>query len=289
MADGDEPKTDPCRYKGDDPVALALSSAKEITAQSKEATDKVLSNISAFVRDCERRASACELDIGVLKALLIDVKNNSIERFTAQREAVSLALAAAKETTAIAQQTADRAVAKAEAAAGKEYLESQIEGLRESFTAQIVAQKEAINAALVAAKDALTAALASAEKAIAKAEQSNDKRFESVNEFRKTLGDQTVTFIARNEYSVQYNAIASRLTSLESRLDRGEGRSGISDPSVNSAISELKNEVRGLNKSTDISGGRTAAVKDNTTTFIAIGAVVVAVIVPILIRVLEGL
>lgn len=215
-----------CRYDKDDAeaVSLALSAVKETTDQAKLTTDKVLAGINDALKGLELRSGASESDIAVLKALLVEVKNSSVAQFTAQREAVSLALAAAKETTAIAQATADKAVAKAEAAADKSYLESQIGGLRESFTAQIVAQKEAINAALVAAKDALTAALASAEKAIAKAEQASDKRFESVNEFRETLSDQTGTFIARNEYSVQYNAIADRLTALEKSRNEGFGR-----------------------------------------------------------------
>lgn len=179
-----------------------------------------------ILREVERRASKNESNIAVLDAQLTDVKAGISDRFANQREATALALAAAKETTAIAQNTADKAVAKAEAAAGKEYLESQIEGLRSSFSAQIIAQKEAINAALVAAKDALTAALASAEKAISKAEEATEKRFASVNEFRQTLSDQTQTFIARGEYSVQLAAIYDRLASLEKSRseDLGKGR-----------------------------------------------------------------
>lgn len=212
-----------------DAVSLALSAAKETADQAKVATDRLIAELNAIAKDTERRTCDAESRLSVLDALLVEVKNSSIERFAAQRESVALALAAAKETTEIAQMTADRAVAKAEAAAGKEYLESQIEGLRSSFTAQIVAQKEAINAALVAAKDALTAALASAEKAIAKAEEASNKRFDAITEAMKALTNQTSTFIARNEYSVQYTSIADRLTSLESRIDKGEGVSRGSD------------------------------------------------------------
>lgn len=224
MAPNPDPSGNFCKYRDADAVSLALSAVKETTGQAQITVDKALSDLSNIIRDLERRESASESDVAVLKAMLSEVKGNSIERFTAQREAVSLALAAAKETTQIAQATADRAVAKAEAAAGKEYLESQIEGLRSSFSAQIIAQKEAINAALVAAKDALTAALASAEKAIAKAEEATNKRFDSVNEFRKTLTDQTASFIPRNEYAVQDKAISERLSALEKSKSEGFGR-----------------------------------------------------------------
>jgi hypothetical protein len=85
-----------------------------------------------------------------------------------------------------------------------------------------------------AAHEAVAAALASAEKAVGKAELAAERRFESVNEFRKTLSDQTSTFIPRAEYDASNSAIESkvsinsdRVSALElrltSRLDRGEG------------------------------------------------------------------
>lgn len=207
-----------CQYSREEAEkanSLALTAVKETTNQSRESIDKIVTELKEAISKVDRRANDNESEVRVIMSQLLDVKSFSVERFSAQREAVSLALAAAKETTAIAQATADRAVAKAEAAAGKEYLESLITGLRSSFSEQIVAQKEAINAALVAAKDALTAALASAEKAIAKAEEATNKRFESVNEFRRTLGDQTSLFVQRNEYSVLSNAIIDRISVLE--------------------------------------------------------------------------
>lgn len=50
-----------------------------------------------------------------------------------------------------------------------------------------------------AQEQAVAFALASAEKAVTKAELAAEKRFESVNEFRNQLKDQTGTFITRNE------------------------------------------------------------------------------------------
>lgn len=92
--------------------------------------------------------------------------------------------------------------------------------------------------ALLAAKDlrdqqrfdaqsqALAAALLAAEKAVDKANTANEKRFESVNEFRQALTDQTSTFPSR----VELNALSDRVTDLATRLDRTEGRStGLSD------------------------------------------------------------
>jgi len=50
-----------------------------------------------------------------------------------------------------------------------------------------------------AQEQAVAFALASAEKAVTKAELAAEKRFESVNEFRNQLKDQTGTFLTRNE------------------------------------------------------------------------------------------
>jgi len=63
-------------------------------------------------------------------------------------------------------------------------------------------------------------ALIAAEKAVAKAETANEKRFESVNEFRKTLSDQTASFPSR----VELQALADRVADLATRLDKAEGR-----------------------------------------------------------------
>ncbi|PYC66002.1 hypothetical protein C7C45_26970 [Micromonospora arborensis] len=67
-------------------------------------------------------------------------------------------------------------------------------------------------------------ALASADKAVTKAETATEKRFESVNEFRQTLSDQTKTFIARVEFEVVRDSHAAHIADLASRLDKLEGK-----------------------------------------------------------------
>ena len=95
-------------------------------------------------------------------------------------------------------------------------------------------QTKALDAAFKAAEQAVAVALSNAEKATAKAELAAERRFESVNEFRKALTDQTATFIPRAEYDTAHAALTERVTSsadrvaalelrLTSRLDRGEG------------------------------------------------------------------
>jgi hypothetical protein len=92
----------------------------------------------------------------------------------------------------------------------------------------------AMRTALEAAEKAVATALTSAEKAVAKAEVAADKRFESVNEFRQQLSDQTATFPTRNEMDTRFQALRSdtdrnqqRIGELElrltSRLDTAQG------------------------------------------------------------------
>jgi hypothetical protein len=105
--------------------------------------------------------------------------------------------------------------------------------LREHFAA-LMAEKDvrdqqrfdAQAQALMAADRAVQTAMVAAERAVAKAEAANEKRFESVNEFRKTLSDQASSFPSR----VELHALAERVTDLAARVDKTEGRStGMSD------------------------------------------------------------
>jgi hypothetical protein len=98
----------------------------------------------------------------------------------------------------------------------------------------MTAQQTAMSTAMTAADAAVKAALTAAETAVNKAEVATEKRFESVNEFRKTLTDQTAQFMTRDEVSVRIEALqaiqarsSEALASLElrlsSRLDLGKG------------------------------------------------------------------
>jgi hypothetical protein len=66
--------------------------------------------------------------------------------------------------------------------------------------------------------------LASSDKAILKAEAATEKRFESVNEFRQTLSDQTKTFISKVEFEALRDTTGTRIAGLSSRLDKIEGK-----------------------------------------------------------------
>ena len=83
-----------------------------------------------------------------------------------------------------------------------------LDGLRLMLNERYATQTKALDAAFKAAEQAVQTALASQEKAVSKAEAAADKRFESVNEFRQQLSDQTATFPSRAEVSTRMDSMA---------------------------------------------------------------------------------
>jgi len=62
-----------------------------------------------------------------------------------------------------------------------------------------------------AQQQGVSAALEAAEKAVNKAEAAAEKRFKSVNEFRKQLSDQAATFMPRAEYDTAHDALIEKM------------------------------------------------------------------------------
>lgn len=89
--------------------------------------------------------------------------------------------------------------------------------------AAFLAQQTAMQTALTAAERAVQTALLSAEKAVGKAEVATEKRFESVNEFRAQLSDQTNGFLPREVADAAFADLRSQVAALQGRLDRSEG------------------------------------------------------------------
>lgn len=65
---------------------------------------------------------------------------------------------------------------------------------------------------------------AATKTAIGKAEAANEKRFESVNEFRAAMADQSALFISRREVEASNHSQAEKIASLTDRINRSEGR-----------------------------------------------------------------
>jgi len=99
-------------------------------------------------------------------------------------------------------------------------IDDQDRFLRERYEGQI----RALEAALEAAEKAVFAQLAATKEAITKADNANEKRFESVNEFRRTLTDLSATFIPRVEADAKFGALTDKWDTASAKLDKSEGR-----------------------------------------------------------------
>jgi hypothetical protein len=161
------------------------------------------------------------------------LREHLVQKLTDQREALRQEIDA--ERHAVRQQIADlRDSGRLMTTDLRESVRSQAEDHRRMLDERYATQTKALDAAFKAAEQAVAVALANAEKATGKAEMAAERRFESVNEFRKALTDQTATFIPRAEYDTAHAALSDRVSAnaervaalelrITSRLDRGEG------------------------------------------------------------------
>lgn len=86
------------------------------------------------------------------------------------------------------------------------------------------AQQLALRDALISQEKAVNAALSAAQEAVQKAETAAEKRFDSVNEFRAQLADQTATLLPRREYDAQHKALEDRMALIEQSTNKSAGR-----------------------------------------------------------------
>jgi len=104
------------------------------------------------------------------------------------------------------------------------YLEAKITAEHDLTSQRFLDRDKAVEAALLSAERAVAAAFTTAQNAVAKAEVAQEKRLDSVNEFRAQLIDQTATFIPRSEAEQRIATNADKIDALDARIDRTETR-----------------------------------------------------------------
>jgi hypothetical protein len=93
-------------------------------------------------------------------------------------------------------------------------MQQRMDELRQKFMDERqTASDKRTNEALLAVKESAALALESAKEANRKSELQSDKRFDSVNEFRKTLADQTSTFVPRPEFAAAMSSLTDKFES----------------------------------------------------------------------------
>ncbi len=101
----------------------------------------------------------------------------------------------------------------------KEYIESLLAERAVRIEQRIDTIESSIALGFTQSANAVKSALDAADRAVQKAETAAEKRFESVNEFRNTLGDQQRNLIPRTEAQVLINALADKISDLTKQLD----------------------------------------------------------------------
>jgi uncharacterized FlaG/YvyC family protein len=87
-----------------------------------------------------------------------------------------------------------------------------------------------------AAKEGVNAAMASAEKAILKAETANEKRFDSVNEFRQAMKDREEKFAVKAEVDLRLDDLAKRVDRIATGMELSVGKtSGVVTVAIGAA------------------------------------------------------
>lgn len=74
-------------------------------------------------------------------------------------------------------------------------------------------------------KEYMDARLEDQQQAVIVATAANEKRLDAVNEFRAQLNDQALSFLTRNEYAPQHQALAKRIDDLTDRFNITTGKS----------------------------------------------------------------
>lgn len=205
-----------------DPTAVLPAGGQTAANPSGWTVDTLSSHFNSLIQELDRRyeqrfvaqekAIRAAIDLAPPLGSQVAVAQSQITALEAKFITI---IQGQKDAIDTAKDIANKAVVKAEAAADKALLESRIGGLKESFVE----------------------ALSNADKAVSKAEAAAERRFASVNEFRAQLSDQAATFmprlesIARHEQTAEkittlQTQVSDRLGSLQSRLDRIEGKSG---------------------------------------------------------------
>lgn len=106
----------------------------------------------------------------------------------------------------------------------REALSQQITAADAALSQHIGEQIRQVRQVIELNGKAVDAAFAASEKAILKAETAAERRFESVNEFRAQLADQTQTFMPREVAEAKIDEVGKKVDDLTSRVNVTQGK-----------------------------------------------------------------
>lgn len=159
------------------------------------------------------------------------------QRFTEQENALEKALVAAKEVVHANLAERDKAIEILACTMrrcvddGDGNLRAHVNGQIEQLKAALAAADKledsrisGLQAQIASVHREIDIETAATKEAIGKADAATEKRFESVNEFRGQMADQSALFIARREVEAMVSAANEKIAGLNDRMNRNEGR-----------------------------------------------------------------
>lgn len=168
-----------------------------------------------------------------VRSMLDQIDRRNEQRFAEQEAALEKALIATKETTTANFHERDKACDRAREVNQKsreaihDYIDLKIANVDTAIAASRTLKLsliEGLKTQIASVHREIDIETIATKTAIAKADTATEKRFESVNEFRAQMADQSALFISRREVEAMVNANADKVASLTDRINRSEGR-----------------------------------------------------------------
>lgn len=172
-----------------------------------------------------------------VRSMLDQIDRRNEQRFAEQEAALEKALITTKETTTANFHERDKACELSREVNEKtiniaiaemhRYVDSRIENLTNAIAASRTLKLSLIDGVktqISAVHREIDIETKANKEAVDKADKANEKRFESVNEFRAQMADQSALFISRREVEAMVNSNADKVAALTDRINRSEGR-----------------------------------------------------------------
>lgn len=113
-------------------------------------------------------------------------------------------------------------------------IDERIDANDDKYQIQFADSEKAVISALIATKENGN-----------KADQTNEKRFDAVNESYSKLSEQQTKLLTRNEYDSAHKSLAEKIDGVESRINRTEGQSGVfvTHTDLSSSLEKLQGNI----------------------------------------------
>jgi hypothetical protein len=241
----------------DDLVRVPTDVQKAVQALRDVLQEIILRESSEVDGRLSQKISYNSAEISKLNGVLIEHQKAVTIAFTAQNDRLD------SQTKLVGEMVQGRVATLSEVSEERfKSIQTQFILLKQATEQLDLANKTAIAAALQAQKESAGETQKSSQAAIAKSETSTSEAIKAL----------TTTF------NVAIAGLTDRYNDLKGRMDRGEGKTSVSDPAVSEGIKQLGGMILDLSKSRDMSAGHSQGISQVTGLMIALGGLAIAAI-----------